>query len=124
LLASSPGSSITSAAPPSLPIPVTPSQPQVIEAGSVADDTYAWTFYESGAVRIDDGYLYPKVGLFVGLLPDDTLVGLFQDGLHIGLHVVPYPEPYLSLIMVYSLALAPLELLDTIDPDHDGEGSR
>jgi hypothetical protein len=101
-----------------------PSQPQVIEAGTVADDTYTWTFYESGAVRIDDGYLYPKVGLFVGLLPDDTLVGLFEDGLHIGLHVVSYPDPYLSLIMIYSLSLAPLDLLDAIDPDHDGEGSR
>jgi hypothetical protein len=75
-------------------------------------------------VRIDDGYLFPKAGVFVGFLPDDTLVGLFVDGLHIGLHVVPYPDLYLSLILQFSLSLAPLNLLDVLDPDHDGDSTR
>jgi hypothetical protein len=96
----------------------------VIESGTVADDTWAWTFYANGAVRIDAGYLYPRVGVFVGLLPDGTLAGLFVDGLHIGEHVVPYPDQYLTLILRYNLSLANLQLLNTLDPNGDGDGFR
>ncbi|KAH7409768.1 hypothetical protein DE146DRAFT_642917, partial [Phaeosphaeria sp. MPI-PUGE-AT-0046c] len=89
-------------------------RPGIIEQGTVFDKTYMWTFFRTGIVRIDESYLVPMTGRFVGYLPDDTLAGLFVDGLHIGEHVVPYPPEYLKLLIQYHLDVAPLELLDIL----------
>ncbi|OAL00841.1 hypothetical protein IQ06DRAFT_368849 [Phaeosphaeriaceae sp. SRC1lsM3a] len=89
-------------------------RPSIIEHGTIYDKTYTWTFFRSGVVRVDASYLVPIEGRFVGFLPDDTLVGLFVDGLHIGEHIIPYPAAYLSLLIQFHLDTAPLELLDIL----------
>src|SRR5690242_3783531 len=72
-----------------------PTSPEIIEAGSVVDRSYDWAFFDQGDVAIDGEILSPKDGMLTRWLRGDTTyVGLFNDGLLIGPHLVPYPEEY------------------------------
>jgi hypothetical protein len=97
-------------------------RPGVVESGVVLEGSYSYVFYATGVVKVAGSYLIPKAGQFIGFLSDDTLVGLFSDGLHIGEHLIPFPDAYLKLLVKYRLQVAPLELLDSLLPDDDGSG--
>jgi len=97
-------------------------RPGVTESGVVLENSYSYVFYSSGIVKVASSYLVPRAGQFIGFLPDYTLVGLFADGLHIGEHVIAFPEAYVKLLLKYRLQVAPLALLDSLLPDDDGSG--
>ncbi|CBY01609.1 predicted protein [Plenodomus lingam JN3] len=91
------------------PIPLVPLTDSVpIASGTVSDLSHDWTFYSSGLVQIDEVFLNPFTGLLAGFLSDGTSVGLFVDGLHIGVHVVVYSPTFEFLIRQFSLPLLPL----------------
>jgi hypothetical protein len=93
--------------------------PRIIQSGTVVDKAFNWSFYNNGAVQIENNFLFPRQGVISGLLPDRTFAGLFVDGLHIGAHIVPYPAGYLPLLTGVKLPLAPPSLLDAAPVDDD-----
>jgi hypothetical protein len=102
-----------------VPGPVRTPSAKVIQTGVINDRVYYWTFYSSGVVQVNNAYLSPRLNAFTGFLEDRTYVGLFQDGLHIGRHIVPYPAPYLPLIKGFTLPAAPPTLLSNPGDDDD-----
>jgi hypothetical protein len=71
---------------------------------------YNYTFFATGIVQINNAFLQPRRGILSGFLNDRTLCGLFQDGLHIGRHIIPYPPQYLFVITGIALPIAPAGL--------------
>ncbi|KAF1350270.1 hypothetical protein EJ07DRAFT_184244 [Lizonia empirigonia] len=95
--------------------------PRIILSGTIVDKAYNWAFYNNGAVQVELNFLFPRQGILSGLLPDRTFVGLFADGLHIGVHVVSYPTSYLPLLTGVKLLLPPPSLLSSVPDDDDSD---
>lgn len=67
--------------------------PEVIEAGSAIDRSYERAFLDSGNVTINGELFSPSDGaLSKWISGGTTYVPLCNDGLLVGLHLVPYPD--------------------------------
>lgn len=83
-----------------------PSSPEVVDAGTVVDRSYEWAFLDSGDVTVNGEVLSPKDGRFTRWLAGDTTyAGLFNDGLLIGPHLIPYPEEYKRWMQEHNIVI-------------------
>lgn len=82
------------------------SSPEVLDAGTVIDRMFEWAFLDSGDVTVNGEVLSPVDGrLTRWLAGDTTYAGLFNDGLLIGPHLIPYPEEYKRWMQEHNIVI-------------------
>lgn len=81
-----------------------------MDSGTVTENAHTWSFFSSGRVQVDDSFVSSLTRELLVFLPDGIMVGLFNDGLHIGEHVVPYPPEFSRIVTMYSFPMPVLLL--------------